>query len=127
MEAIARQESEATQESLYKDKQHQMLSEKRLFCCLSLEKGVKIIVYYDIFQFILQSIAVSISLSNSIKQSDKLGLYRPKHFIYWFFSSGLFTIILAIKCFYGFKFVWKSTEGFASRLFQKNIEKIKRL
>jgi len=97
------------------------LSEKRLFCCLSLPTGVKVIAYYDIFQLVSQVIVLSIALSDELKESDTLGLNRPKHFVWWFFSSGLFTILMGIKCYYGLRFVLRSGEGYSKRVYQTNV------
>ena len=67
------------------------------------------LVYYDIFQLVSQLVILSILLADELSDAKTLNILKGRHFVYWFFSSGLFTILLGIKSFYGFKFVWAST------------------
>lgn len=61
-------------------------------------------------------------LAGQLTDADNLNLSQGKHFVYWFFSSGLVTIMLFIKCYYGFKFLWFSSRGYERRVADRNIK-----
>lgn len=64
-----------------------------------------------------------IILQEEMTNSDQLNLFRGRHFVWWFYSSGLFSILLGIKSYYGFKFVWYSSKGYERRLFNTSLRK----
>jgi hypothetical protein len=109
--------------SSIKDETHQSLKQKRCCCCLSLQKGITALIYYDLFQLVSQMILFLVILQDELADSESLNLFRGRHFIWWFYSSGLFSILLGIKAYYGSKFIWYSTDGYQRRLFNNNLRK----
>ncbi|TNV77349.1 hypothetical protein FGO68_gene7993 [Halteria grandinella] len=93
--------------------------DKRCCCCLSLQRGVKFIIIWDIFSLVSQLLTLSAVLIWQLKDADVLNLSEGKHFVFWMSTSGILEILLLTKCWYGVKFLYFSSFAYEAKIHRK--------
>lgn len=80
---------------------------------------MKFIIYWDIVSLVSQLFTLSAVLIWQLKDADNLNLSEGKHFVFWFFTSGILMILLLTKCYYGVKFLYFSSYSYEARVNRK--------
>ena len=90
---------------------------RRCFFCLSLSTGVKLVILADVVLLLVIVLGV-MSAAFILALMGILDIYiKPLQYsIYFLFTSGFIAAILAVKCYYGLRYIWKTTARYRSKV-----------
>jgi hypothetical protein len=92
---------------------------KSCCCCLTLQKGISLLIISDIISAVSALIVFGLLLFSWMVRSEDYFIMQGKQFTYWFFTSGLLNIMMLAKSYYGSWFLY-----FSSRYYEEKIIRV---
>ena len=91
-------------------------SDRRCCVCLSLERGVQLMIIGDLM-FVVTFVALySVSLWEQLRYAEEFYIIPGKYIVYWAFTGGITSLLLLIKCIYGAKYRYYTSRSYRNRL-----------
>lgn len=95
-------------------------SHRRFFFCLSLETGVKLVILGDVVLLLIIVFGImSLSFILALLGYSDLHIKALQYSIYFCFTRGTIATTLGVKCFYGLRYIWKTTMRYQAKVFKK--------
>ncbi len=90
--------------------------DKRCCVCLSLERGVQLMIIGDLL-FVVAFVALySVSLWEQLTYAEEFNIIPSNYLVYWALTGGITSLLLLIKCTYGAKYLYYTSRSYRNRL-----------